>query len=434
MRDARMRLAALACALLAGTGARADDLMDVYRLARANDPVLAAAGATRAQAHDLADAARAALLPQASATAAVGRERDSGAGAATASAHTSDVSLDVTQVLFDAALWSQLDAARATARGQDDTLRAAQQSLCLRVASAYFDALLAADQLASVESDEAAYAQQVAQSEQRYRHGLDAQVDVDQARAYQALAHGNTLAARQSLDEALAAVAEITGATPAALRPLRDDLPLLAPEPADPQAWIAAAVRDNPAVWAARRDEESAGHAIAAARAGHLPSLSAGLGLDRPRGTLYGDSDGRLTNVVAVTLKVPLFSGGATQAGVSRAVHQREQARDTLESQRRAVARAAANAYGAVVAGLAQVQATRAAVAAAQQSLAAMRVGRELGNRTMTDLLGAIETLSQAQSAYARARHQFILGRLQLQQAAGTLAEADLANVNALLQ
>jgi outer membrane protein len=135
-----------------------------------------------------------------------------------------------------------------------------------------------------------------------------------------------------------------------------------------------------------------------------------------------------------LTLSVPLFAGGATQARVSQAVHQREGARDTLETQRRAIARAAKAAYGSVVTGIGQVQATRGAVAAAQASLAATRVGRDVGNRTMTDVLNAIQTLAQAQAAYAQARHQFILGRLQLQQAAGTLTEADLANVDALLQ
>ena len=57
-----------------------------------------------------------------------------------------------------------------------------------------------------------------------------------------------------------------------------------------------------------------------------------------------------------------------------------------------------------------------------------------MGTRTQTDMLNAIQTLAQAQAASAQARHQFILGRLQLQQAAGALTEADLANVNALLQ
>jgi outer membrane protein len=427
-------MTAAACALAVCASARADDLLDVWRLARANDPVLAAADAQRAGTHDLADQARAALLPQASATAAIGRERDSGAGRATASAHTTDVALGVNQVVFDASLWSQLKAARLNADAQDATVEAARQSLCLRVATAYFDALLAADLLASVRANEDAFAQQVQQSQQRYQAGLDAQVDVDQSRAYQALARGNTSAARQSLVDALAAVAEITGSTPANLKTLRDELPLVAPEPADPQAWVASALRGNPTLWAGQKGVAAAESSIAAARAGHLPSLSAGLNLGRPTGTPYGDTSGRLANTAVLTLNVPLFAGGATQARVNQAQHQRDGALDALETQRRAVERAAKAAYGSVVTGMAQVRSTRDALAAAQASLAATRVGREVGTRTQTDVLNAIQTLAQAQAAYAQARHQFILGRLQLQQAAGTLTEADLANVNALLQ
>ncbi len=439
MRDPMRRRAvvlacAFACAFAACRRAQADDLLDVFRLARANDPVLAAADAARLGTHDLADQARAALLPQASAAAAIGRERDSGAGQPLASAHTTDVTLGVSQVVFDAGLWSQLKAARLNADAQDAAVEAAQQALCLRVASAYFDALLAADILASVQANEDAFAQQVEQSQQRYKAGLDAQVDVDQSRSYQALAHGNTIAARQALVDAMAAIAEITGSTPSSLKTLRDELPLVAPSPADPQAWVASALQANPALWAAGKGVDAAESSIAAARAGHLPSLSAGLNLGRPTGAPYGDASGRLANAAVLTLNVPLFAGGATQARVSQAVHQRDGARDSLETQRRAVERATRAAYGSVVTGIGEVQSTRDAVAAARASLAATRVGREVGNRTQTDVLNAIETLAQAQAAHAQARHQFILGRLQLQQAAGALTEADLANVDALLQ
>ncbi|MFL6697433.1 MAG: TolC family outer membrane protein [Vitreoscilla sp.] len=435
MRDLRRRLlVACACALVACAPARADDLLDVWREALANDPVLAAADAARLGVHDLADLARAALLPQASAAAAIGRERDTGAALPAASAHTTDVTLGLSQVVFDAGLWSQLKAAHLNADAQDASFEAARQTLCLRVATAYFDALLAADILASVQANEDAFAQQVEHSQQRYQAGLDAQVDVDQSRAYQALAHGNTIAARQALVDAQAAVAEITGSTPASLKTLRDDLPLVPPAPADPQAWVATALQGNPALWAASRSVESAESSIAAARAGHLPSLSAGLNLGRPTGTPYGDTSGRLTNTAVLTLNVPLFAGGATQARVNQAVHSREGARDSLETQRRAIERATKAAYGSVVTGIGQVQSTRDAVATAQASLAATRVGREVGNRTQTDVLNAIQTLAQAEAAYAQARHQFILGRLQLQQVAGALTQADLANVNALLQ
>jgi outer membrane protein len=428
------RTFALACIAFAAMQARADDLLDIYRLARANDPVLASAGATRAGSHDLADQARAALLPQGAATANVGRERDSGASQPTTAGRTTDVALGVTQVVFDFGLLSQLRSARAIADGQDATYRAAQQALCLRVATAYFDALLAADSLATVQANEDAFAQQVEQTRQRYEAGLDAQVDVDQSRVYQALAHGSTIAARQALVDALGRVAEITGHAPGPLKTLRDDLPLTPPAPAEPRAWVETALGGNPALWAAQHGLEAADRAIDAARAGHLPSLSAGVGLARPTGFPQGDASGRLAGTVALTLNVPLFAGGATQARVSQAVHQREGARDDLETLRRAVARSAQEAYGSVVAGIGQVEATRASVAAARQSLAATRVGREVGNRTQTDLLSAIQILASAQDAYSQARHQYILGRLQLQQAVGALDEADLAAVNALLQ
>jgi len=128
---------ALAAALLAwGAGtARADDLLDVYRLARAADPVLAAAGASRDASHDVADQARGALLPQGTAAAAIARERETGAALPPASGRTSDVTLAVTQVVFDAGLFSTLKQQQALANAQDAALRAAQEDLCLRVAA-----------------------------------------------------------------------------------------------------------------------------------------------------------------------------------------------------------------------------------------------------------------------------------------------------------
>jgi outer membrane protein len=429
----RERLAALAACAFAQF-AHADDLMDVWRLARDADPVLASAAAARAGGHDVADQARAALLPQAAATVAAGRDRSSGAGQPTVQGRDGDVSLALSQVVFDAALWAQDRQARAGAESQDAGFRAAQQALCLRVATAYFDALLAADTLATLQADEDAYAQQVQQASRRHEAGLAAQVDVEQSRVYEALAHGSTIAARRSLADALGAIAEITGAPPGPLAPLRDDLPLAAPQPADPEAWVERALAGNPALLAARRGLDAAGHAVDAARAGHLPSVSAALNLGRPTGSaLYGDGSGRLTTTVALVVSVPLAAGGATQARVRQAEHAREGAADDLEARRRALARATREAYGAVIAAAGQVEAARGAVAAARRSLDATRVGREVGNQTMNDVLLAIQALGAAQDAQAQARHQLVLARLQLLQAAGELDEGRLLGVNAWL-
>jgi outer membrane protein len=422
--------------LVVAPPARANDLMEAFHEARANDPVLAAADAQRGSAHALADIAAAALRPQASALAGVAHDRDSGASLPTTTDRSTNVSLGVSQVIFDAGLFAQHDATEANAAAGDATWHAAEQALVLRVAEAYIGVLLAADALATAQANEAAYDNQVNQSAERVKDRLAAQVDVDQARVYQSLAHAGTVTARQSLADAQGVLAEITGTMPGALHPLRDALPLDAPVPADRGAWEQAAATTNPAVLAARLDVDAAERLIDSARAGHLPTLSAGLNLGRPTITPVpeGMTSGRLTTTVGLTLTVPLSTGGATQARVRNAVFQRDAARDALESSRRAAVRSAQESYRAVIEGAARVLATKDAVEAARRALAATRVGYEVGSRTITDLLLAIQALGLAQDASSLSRHQLVLARLRLQQAAGTLDEADLAAVDALLQ
>jgi outer membrane protein len=118
---------------------------------------------------------------------------------------------------------------------------------------------------------------------------------------------------------------------------------------------------------------------------------------------------------------------------VRQAAHERDLARDELEVTRRALVRETQAQYQAVVSGVALMESTRAAVAAADQALASTRAGQGLGTRTMTDLLLAIQTQAAAQNAHDQARHGHVLARLLLQQAAGALGEAELAAVNQLL-
>ncbi len=418
-------------------GAHANDLLDAWHQARAADPVLAAADAQRGSAHALADVAAAALRPQAWAVAEIARERQSGAALPTASDRRTDVALTVNQVVFDAGLAATHHAAVAAADAQDALLASATQALALRVATAYLQVLQATDALATAQANEAAYDRQVAQSRERVAQRLAAQVDVDQARTYQALAHAGTVSARQALQDARGALAEITGQpAPAAPARLQDELPLAAPQPADPQAWMRAAADANPDVLAARLQVRSSEREIDAARAAHLPTLSAGLGLARPTvaPAADGSGSGRLGASVALTLTVPLSTGGATQARVRDATYRRDGAQDALESRRRAAVRAADESYRAVVDGAERVVATRAAVDAATAALASTRVGWDVGSRTISDLLAAIQNLGLAQDAHSQARHQLVLSRLALAQAAGTLGEADLAGVDALLR
>ncbi|QPF73195.1 TolC family outer membrane protein [Roseateles sp. DAIF2] len=423
-------LLALACTAGLSLPAVADDLLQVYEQARAGDPVLAAAAATRGAAREGAVAARGALLPQWSLQAQYKQAQNG------PEARSRELSSRVSQVLLDLARLAQWRSAEARSEGQAALLQAARQDLVLRVASAYFGVLGATDQLATVQANEDAFARQVRQAESRFDAGLGAQVDIEQARTYHALARANTAAARRSLLGAREALAEITGAMPGTLKPLGEALPAEPPAPADRQAWVETALRDNPALRAERLALAASEQSLAGARAAHLPTLSLGLDSGRltqwPQATAAGN--GRTDTTLGLNLTVPLFAGGATEAQRRQAAHQRDGARETLEQRRRQVARETLEQFDAVVTGLAQIEATRAAVAASAKALAATQTGQELGTRSMTDLLLAIQNQAAAQSAYSQARHQYVLARLQLQQAAGHADDEQLAAINALLR
>ena len=136
---------------------------------------------------------------------------------------------------------------------------------------------------------------------------------------------------------------------------------------------------------------------------------------------------------VGLTLRVPIFSGGAVQSGVRQALAQRDVASDEFEQQKRALVRNTRNAYQRLVAGVSEVEARRLALVSAQSAYDASQVGLEVGTRTVLDVLNNQNSLFTAQLVYARVRYNYLQNRLLLEQAAGTLDVADVQDINRLL-
>lgn len=420
----RLALAvALACRMVP---AAAEDLLEVVAQARAADPLLAAADAQRGVQREAAVQARAALLPQWQLSAAGSRAQQQGGA-------SRQVDSSITQVLVDLNRQRTWAAERVLASAQDARVRAAGQDLLARVARAYFGVLSALATQATAQANEDAFAAQVAQAQQRFDAGLAAQIDVEQGRAFHELARGTTVQARLAVADARQALAQITGRMPGPLQALAADLPALPLLPAQAQAWVDRALQANPALQAQALVLDASRRRIEAARAAHWPTLSAGLDTQHRDGAGVADSErGRSITQVALRLAVPLSTGGAQDSQVRQAAYQRDAAREDLLALQRALERETQAQYEAVVSGLALMQSTRAAVAAADRALAATRTGQALGTRSNTDLLLAIQTQASAQNAHQQARHAYVLAWLLLQ-ATGGLGEAELAAANRLL-
>jgi outer membrane protein len=429
---------------------RGEDLMDAYRQAVANDPVLATADAQRLMVAEGVPAARAALLPQLSAGLGLDQIHSGGSRQTTdsngnivstgGSGHTRSRNLSgtLTQPIVDLTAIADLRAAHSARDSQEQTYRAALQNLYVRVANAYFNVLVAQDSLDIDLAYENAYKQEFDQSNTRFKNGLAMAADVAQSKAYYLYIKSQRISAEDNLKDARRALQQITGKPTGTLKKLRDDLPMQAPKPDVEKAWVDAALQTNPTILAARYAVNADEHKVSAARAGHLPTLTAGVSYNKfgqwsnaVAGTsMYGPA----TTTVGLTLNIPLFSGGLTHAQVKQAIYQRDADQGVLESQRRQAARDASNYFNQVVDGIDQVESARQSVEAAKKSLESMRAGYAIGTQSLTNVVFAIETLANVQSEYTVVRHQFILNKLLLKQAAGTIDVHDLEAVNGLLQ
>lgn len=428
----------LALALAIPFAANATDLLQTYELARTGDPQLSAAESTRLFNKEGSVQALGALLPQVSGDATLRRSKSKPEGGSWTDTSTSrSYGLVASQTLFDWSRIANLKGQKAISRAADFDLDAANHDLITRTSAAYFNVLVGIESLAAAETNEAASKKQFDYAQKRLDVGLAPITDVHEARAQYDSARASTILARNALDDAYRALAELTGQPVANLKGLPDDFRPVLPAEQNAESWIARAVEQNPALKSQEYQVQSAEYGVSSARAGHYPtlSLSGSYGRDAAWGnSITGsqsfDGDSRS---IGVTLSVPIFSGGITQSQVRQALAQRDIAQDQYEQQRRALIRNTSNAYQALVAGVSEVEARRLAVVSAQSAYDASQVGLEVGTRTVLDVLQNQRTLFQAQVEYAQAKYNYLQNQLLLEQAAGTLDVNDVQDVNRLL-
>lgn len=448
----RLKLLTLALALAAvSLPSHSEDLLDAYREARANDPVLAQADANRLSVGEGVPQARALLLPQINGSLSLSQTNGGTGGrfqdpnnpnqfltsSQVGHSRTRNLSVDLSQTVFDFSKYANLKAAHSSANAQDELYQAALQNLFVRVTGAYFTVLTDEDLLANAKANEDAFKQQFEQADQRFKVGLSAITDVYQAKSFYEAAKATTIAAQNTLDNDREALSQITGKPTGNLKKLRDELPMNSPDPADPDAWVKQALINNPNLLAQKQNVAAAEHNITAARAGHLPTITANVSYGKSaswyeNAAIHSNTPSQTT--IGLTLNVPIFSGGLTQSRVRQSIYNRDAAQDSEEIERRQVKASTLNYYRSVLAGVSQVQSGKAAVESAQKALDATRAGFEVGTQTMVNVLLAIQTLTQAESTYSQSRHQLVLNRLLLKQSAGTASLGDMQTINALLQ
>ena len=423
------------------------DLVSIYRQAVENNADLAAARAQFEAVREGVPQARAGLLPNLSAGAELSDSRtqvDTSAGSRTLSRSGTVYQATLSQPLFRADRWFQLQAAQAISEQAALSFSAAEQNLILQSAQAYFAVLRAQDNLAAIKAEEAAFKRQYDQASERFEVGLSDRTDTLEAQAGFDTARANRMVAERQVEDAFQALYTLTNRTHVALEGIEHSLPVLPPLPNDASRWVDTAMRQNLDLLAAEQAVNAAGETLRQYRAGHAPTLDAvasyrkgdndsmgfansGMGDALPNYPRYtGDVE---QGSIGLQLNIPIYSGGLTRSQSRQAFHQLTQAEQQRESLRRQVVENTRNLHRAVNTDIEQVQARRQSILSSQSALEATEIGYQVGTRNIVDVLDTQRRLYAAVRNYNDARYDYILDNLRLKQAAGTLNPGDLEDL-----
>jgi outer membrane protein/protease secretion system outer membrane protein len=413
------------------------DLLDAWLGAANNDPAWKAAKADARYDQAEQDKALAGLLPSANLSMTRSRnelERESGT-AYSLRYHSAVDSLALRQALIRLPNFADYRRAVAQGKAADHRLRSAEQQLAVRVAQAYFDTLLAADQLRITERQASSLSTQLDAARSAFRSGSGTRIEIDEAQSRLKLTEAEALANKNALEIARRRLATMTASNAAELAPLNDvGLDSLQLNPANFTDWFELALKENPDLAAALKSIDAAEWSVDRARAAHLPTLD----LVASRTRYDSDSLSTINNryqvdTLGLQLNVPIYSGGYINADTTQARAREQRALAEHEGIRQELEVRVLKEYTGVTQGRERLAALEQALEASRATLNSTRRGIEAGTRNQLDVLNAERDSLAVELALSRARYEFIINYLRLLALGNLLSGEEIVKVNALL-
>lgn len=441
----------LSAALAGVSSARADDLLDAWRLALARDPEVLVANTLLAQAGLREEQARALWRPQVSAGGTFGAGGQDGRTAGASSNGMSGVRFNTATALGVSAqahivsqqAWinpeREAQAAQLTLSAQLAQLqwKKTQQGLMFKTARSYFEVLGAEQALAILGRQQQAIQQAEAEIRKRQRLGDASVMDVQEAESRVASVRAQIVVATNVLDNKKLAYRQLTGSMPTRLAELKVQSTPVASVVSDPPSWVARAKQQSTQLQWFEVQKAIQAQEVKRVQAGKATTVDwvAQAQVDRLTGYgMYGWANHQqLGYVVGVQVHTPLSTGGLVEAREMDAMKQVEKLGYEQDAVALNIESEVRQAWQDVNAAPARQQALEQANKASQAKLVATRHAHRTGVRTTMELLVAEQEAAFTESAVVQSRIQTVLDRLRLYAAADELGEEQLQEINALL-
>ncbi|SFS91497.1 outer membrane protein [Succinivibrio dextrinosolvens] len=434
----------VACSL-AIFSANAQDLMDIYKEALQKDTQLNQAKANADAAHAGISQATAALLPQIDVVGSLTKTRTNYVDAynARGSNKVASAGATLSQAIWRHSSWVNRSIAEKTATLNDLAYADAQQNLVLRVSTAYFNVLNAAETLKYQQANNQALKRQLDEAEKRLNVGLIAETDKLEAQAAYDLSTAKVISAENALSNSYEQIRILTGNTVTANQLAELDISKFDTPKVNEtlKMLIKRAEENNIALQKAVVSRDIAKDNITLARTGHEPTLDFNASV-KTGYTNYSHEvseagwvdNNSWSKSVGLTLNIPIYHGGATSAAVDKATANYVAQSEALENAHRSLLSNVNNSFNDVNAAISKVTAYKNSVTSAKSALDATMAGYDVGTRTMTDVLDATQNLYSAMQQSAQARYDYILSRLNLLYTQGDLKVEHINEINSSLK
>ena len=419
------------------------DLKQVYQAALEQDASIRASRAAADSGRERLPQARAGLLPQVSAS--MGRNNNDlnstapnilGSLLTTNDKYLSDnKTLQLRQPLVNMQRWQQFQQAKSVVEEVEANLERDLQNLVVRTSGAYFEALMADEQLGLVLAQKKTLTALVDASKKGFVAGSGTRTDIDDAQARLDMASAQELEARQNQELTRRQLELLVNQPVKQVAKLNvEALKLTAPVPANLDAWIQKAEQASPEIKAMKARLEAARLEVSKSMAGHLPTLDAVAQWTNSGSENMIRINSRFENrTLGLQLNIPIFSGGYVSSTIRQAVADQTRVEESLEALRRDLGVRVHKEYRGVSEGVLRVRALEQAARSAEQMMKSTQMSQKAGSRTQLDVLNAQQQYTLALRDLAQARLVYLLSKVRLSSLVGDDANASVEQVNGSL-
>lgn len=416
----------------------ADDLMSIFQQAIQADPSLKAAQLKVEIGSDQSNQSLGQMLPQITGTANWSTNETTSLGqnkTITQEYPGTRYYISLTQTIFDfAKYWEWRHATKLEDQFAAEAIEA-QNKLMNDVVERYFLVLEAEDSLHFTTLEKQATEKQHKQVQKQFEKQLLKITDLYAIEARLDQLAADELTAESQLVNTKEGISELTGMAPQNLSRLLDNIEFKEIQ-GNLNDWLEVAISQNPALAAKHIAIEAAENHVVTQKSKYFPVVDLQLNYyDTDTGYQSQRSIARnQTEVAAINVNVPIFSGGTTTHQLFEAQHRLELSKTESEETLRALIKETSDAFLTTNSNARRVKAALKALDSAKKSLESMEKGFVYGTVTISDVIKSRKDSFEAERHLYKTKYDYIKNYVRFLHAIGSIAEQNLQEINNWLE